>query len=377
MARPSEAWFWEARGCWATTVGGKRHTAPRSIGPKDKKQAQAWCQSIIDGAVPVTIGDLQVHQLAERYIAWDVKRIAAGQRSETAHDISAGKLTKVLATVVDGVQVGEMPVALVNSRHLKQMLLEWQSEGLSANYVRDLGSVFKAMLNWAVNEGLVAASPFTKCPLPRVPKAAARFATRKEAAQWLRFLRSQGKHDFAFLQRCLIHTGARPSELTGGTRDEVSWNAWKDKAGHPGAIIVRAEWKSARKTSEPRRVYLPASLCRGLRRRLESPTDRAGHIFTTTRGSAWTATNLSTTMRRLRKAAIAAGLPFQDDGPDCLVCYRWRHTAASSLIMRGIPIAVVGKLLGTSAAMIASTYGHVLDTALADAASQLSTRKPR
>jgi hypothetical protein len=39
--------------------------------------------------------------------------------------------------------------------------------------------------------------------------------------------------------------------------------------------------------------------------------------------------------------------------------------------MRGVPIAVVGALLGTSAEMIAKTYGHILDESLSDAASQL------
>ena len=39
--------------------------------------------------------------------------------------------------------------------------------------------------------------------------------------------------------------------------------------------------------------------------------------------------------------------------------------------MRGVPIAVVAKLLGTSAKMIGEVYGHVLDGSLADAASQL------
>ena len=41
------------------------------------------------------------------------------------------------------------------------------------------------------------------------------------------------------------------------------------------------EWKSSMKTDEPRRVYLPASLCRSLRRRSSGSTDRSGHVFTT------------------------------------------------------------------------------------------------
>ena len=373
MARPSEAWFWEARNCWATTVNGKRHTAPRSIGPKDKKQAQVWYQSIVDGAAPVTVGNLRVADLCELYLAWDVKRVNAKQRCELAHDNASRKLTRVCATEVDGVKVGLIPVTSIKKRHLERMLLEWQSEGLSTNYTRDLGSVFKACFNWGLGEGLIAVYPFVKTPLPRATKAASRYATRQEAAQWLRFLRSQGKRDYGFLQRALIHTGARPSELTRATRDDISWNSWSERSGHKGAIITRTDWKNSRKSDEPRRVYIPASLCRGLKRRMEGPTDRSGHVFTTSRGIAWTAINLSTLTRRMRKLGIEQGLPFKDtaDGADCLTCYRWRHTAASSLLMRGVPIAVVGALLGTSAEMIAKTYGHILDESLANAASQL------
>lgn len=377
MSRPSKPWFWEARKCWATNLNGRRYTAPRTV--VSEHEAWVWHKSVVDGAAPVTVGSMQVHQLAERYLAWDVKRIGAGQRSEPAHNTSACKLTRVCATEIDGVKIGEMPVALIRSGHLKKAILEWQGEKkangkrLSTNYVHDLGTVFRAMLNWAVHEGWVAVYPFTKTPLPRAPKAASRFATRLEAAMWLRFLWRSGRKDFAFLQRCLIHSGARPSELTQATWDEVNWSGWTDKAGHAGAIIARTDWKNAKKNGETRRVYLPASLCRSLRRRLEGPTDRSNHVFTTIRGSAWTGTNMSTTVRRLRKVAIAQGLPFQDtdDGADCLTNYRWRHTAASSLLMRGVPPAIVGKLLGTSAEMIVSTYGHVIDGALADAASLL------
>jgi integrase len=72
------------------------------------------------------------------------------------------------------------------------------------------------------------------------------------------------------------------------------------------------------------------------------------------------------------KQAIDAGVPLlKDEGPDRLICYRWRHTAASKLLMDGVPIAVVADLLGTSAQMIAKVYGRILDEPLANAASLL------
>ncbi len=380
MARPGKPWYWQARKCWAVNVNGQRHTAPRSIGPKDQLGALTWHKSILEGSIPVTVGNLRVADLCELYLAWDEKRVSANQRNSQSHDLTVIKLTRVCATTIAGVKVGKMPAVSIKGQHLKSMLLEWQGEKkkdgkrLSVNYCRDLASTFKAVFNWAVGQDppLVPSYPFAKTRLPKAPRPASRFATRKEAAQWLRFLWRKGLRDFAFLQRCLIHCGARPSELTRATWDEINWNGWKDKAGHAGAIITRTDWKSARKTGQDRRVYLPASLCRSLRRRMEAAPDPDSTIFQSPRHQPWTASNLATTTQRFLKQAIDAGVPLlKDKGPDRLINYRWRHTAASNLLVRGVPIAVVGKLLGTSAKMISEVYGHILDEPLADAASQL------
>jgi integrase len=240
-------------------VNGKRYTAPKAV--TSEHEAWAWHKSIVEGSMSVTGGDLRVAELCELYLAWDEKRVSADQRDARSHDLTVIKLTRVCKTVVGGVKVGKLPATSIKGQHLKSMLLEWQGakkngKRLSVNYCRDLASTFKAVFNWAVGQDqpLVPSYPFTKTPLPKAPKPASRFATRKEAAPWLRFLWRKGLRDFAFLQRCLIHSGARPSELTRATWDEVDWNGWKNKAGHSGAIVTRTEWKSARKTGEDRRV---------------------------------------------------------------------------------------------------------------------------
>ena len=209
MARPSKPWYWEARNCWATNLNGKRYTAPRNV--VTQHDAWAWHRGLMESSAPVIVGAMQVHELAEKYLSWDQRRVRVGQRNEAAHHTSAGKLTRVCATVISGVQVGEMLVTQITSRVLKQAIMEWQSEGLSANYVKDLGAILKSVFRWAEHEELIVTYPFTKTPLPRVPRTAARYATRLEAAQWLRFLWRRGLREFAFLQRCLVHTGARPA----------------------------------------------------------------------------------------------------------------------------------------------------------------------
>jgi integrase len=70
--------------------------------------------------------------------------------------------------------------------------------------------------------------------------------------------------------------------------------------------------------------------------------------------------------RRLAAVAI------RDEGDDRLTNYRWRHTAASTLLMMGVDTLTVAELLGTSPEMIFRHYGHILDDHLATAASKLA-----
>ncbi len=123
MARPSSVWYWDARKCWATTVNGKRYTAPKSIGPKDHLGALTWHKSIVEGSMPLTVGNLRVADLCELYLAWDEKRVSAGQRDAQSHGLTIIKLTRACATVLDGRKVGSMPATSIERHHLEAMLL--------------------------------------------------------------------------------------------------------------------------------------------------------------------------------------------------------------------------------------------------------------
>jgi integrase len=69
-----------------------------------------------------------------------------------------------------------------------------------------------------------------------------------------------------------------------------------------------------------------------------------------------------------------ARVSVRDEGHDRLVNYRWRHTAASTLLMLGVDIPTVAELLGTSPDMLYRHYGHLLDAHLRSAAEKLTGR---
>ena len=206
------------------------------------------------------------------------------------------------------------------------------------------------------------------------------------------------------LERCLIRTGARPKELCGLEWGDIRWAGWRTSAG---LVAAKAEipadrWKAGAATGEYRTIYFTPVLTRALHREHRRCGGRR-HVFVHGRGQGgrgegepWRdGSVLSKVVLRVRRELIArqaewnatlksggtvrpwearmAAVAVQDDGPDKLSHYRWRHTAASTLLMAGVDVPTVAELLGTSPDMIYRSYGHILDGHLAAAAEHTVT----
>lgn len=372
MARPGKPWWWNERKCWAATIDGERKTAPRSIGRKEEGRAWAWYEAVRAGGASAADSGT-VKSIFESYLQWDRRRVASGDRNAKAHATCCIKVQRLCDAPAGVGRFADLDAALVRHDLMDRFQARWKAEGLSPGYRRELAVLTKTIFAWAARpvdgrDRLIPESPFAGVKPPPAPPPAERYATRGEAARWLRWLWRSGRRDFALLQRCLIHTGARPSEIARATWGEVRWG----EGGHGMAVIVRKEWKSARKTGKLRRVYVPERIHRMLRRR-SGAVD--AHLFVTPRGLPWTSNNLGTTTSRLRDEAVEAGVDLPKEGPDRLTCYRWRHTAASTLLMAGVPVSTVAELLGTSVQMIERTYKHLLSGHLAEAAAVLARRR--
>ncbi len=392
MPRPSHPWWWADRGCWAANVGGKRHCAPREIGEKDWLAARDWHARLLRDLSPGTVrraGSLTVQDLCEDYLRWDLARVEAGERSRQGFRPARTVLGKFADAVHKGKRIGSKPAVQFTAGDLQAVLAQWKADGRSPGYCVSLVSTVRGVFNWAARpiperdpERLIESNPIAGFRGPTAPAAKPRYAQRAEAAAWLRWLRGRGvNRSFLHIQRALIHCGARPSELVRARWKHVDWDGWTTpRGGHPGAMITLDDWKNSRKSGKARRIFLPPPIRRVLLIAARGqPDDPERPLFVSESGEAWSnADAVGGRVRRQRDAANAAAgaagrpAPFKQVGPDKLINYRWRHTAASTLIMNGFDITTVAELLGTSPDHVRKTYAHLLTKHLAGAASGLS-----
>jgi integrase len=378
MPRKPKPWYWSSRKRWATTIGGVRIVAPASVDTEHK--AWAWHDDVTKGSVvPSPTGEPTVLEVVEEYIHWSAGRVAAGARRGWATAAERSCLQTVCNTKIAGDPFGDMRIATLNAGHFDALVAAWRSHPYSPGYVAAMTRRIKTVMAWAARpladrKPLIPASPFAACKAPPVPATAEKFGARELAARWLRWLRKSGFGEDAAFQRCLIHTGARPSELAWATWSDVNWDGAVDSSGHRMAVLTRAEWKNSAKSGRRRRIYLPARLVRMLRRRAEGrgPGDL---IFPRPTGGRHERSDLAARICWLKRKAAEAGVVLEYAPGKTVSNYLWRHTAASTLLMRSVDVATVAELLGTSAQLIQRTYGHLLDDHLAAASSRLSGRR--
>ncbi|WP_165068330.1 tyrosine-type recombinase/integrase [Paludisphaera rhizosphaerae] len=387
MARPGGPWWWRERSRWAATVQGRRHAAPKDIGERDRSEAWSWYGALVKEAARPT-PTTTVADLCNLYLEACRARVARDDLNGDTMDLNARVLTTACGFVVNGRKFGSTPVREVKLSHLESITVQWAArpgigkhKTISPAYLRTATGIVRTAFRWGVHPGgglepLLPADPFARYKTPRGKPADVRICERKDAARWLRWLRSQPQTEtlknFALLQRCLIATGARPSEFYRATWGEIRWEAGRTSSGATYGLLIRADWKNARKSGKPRRIILLPSILRPLRRLYARLKPEAGElIYRSSWGRAWNATLLAHQTKRHRLAAKAAGVELPaDEGR--IRGYLWRHLAASNLVMSGVDLVTAGDLLGTSPAMIARTYAHLKDDHIVAAAEVLT-----
>jgi integrase len=301
----------------------------------------------------------------------------------------------------------ELPASALTEDDLERFLAAKQKLGRKPAYLADIHATVQAAFNSAASKQpgrdpvilLPNGNPVKDCKAPRVPVSPERFASRQTIASFLKGWRgvmgtakrpseqsTQVRYMrlTALLLRVLIRTGCRPGEACKAQWADVRWDAGRTSAGHTFAKIVlpASRWKAGTKTGKPRTVRLPPALSRALRREFNRPDRHAEHIFVHRSPNGvivpWTSGALGERIRMVRRKAIKMGFKLlSDEGPERLVAYLFRHTAASVALMHGIGEVTTAELLGTSSVMLKKHYGHLLEGHLDAAAETMAgARRP-
>lgn len=192
---------------------------------------------------------------------------------------------------------------------------------VSFSRIKNMQSALSSFFSWLYRRKYISTNPIAQLESIKVPKKVKHPFTAEEL-EMLR-LHCEQIRDLAILET-LYSTAVRVSELTGLNRDDISF-ADKD-------VIVTGKGNKQRET------YMNASMSVYLRLYLESRTDDNPALFV----------SLKSPHKRLGKNSIEAILKRigQAAGVKNVHPHRFRRTAATNLLERGMPIEQVSKLLG-------------------------------
>lgn len=201
--------------------------------------------------------------------------------------------------------------------------------------------------------------------MPRPPRCPARraipgvrFLSEEEEARLLALLRHWGKDDVADVVAVLLDTGLRHSELWALTPADVSLplnRLMVRRARHVGGQVVQRT-----KNGAARMIPMTARVRQIIERRMGESLD---YLFPY--DNAW-----------LRAAWDRAREHLGLSGDPNFVPYICRHTCASRLVQRGVPLPVVKEWLGHKTLSVTLRYAHLAPSMFDDALKALERASP-
>lgn len=307
---------------------------------------------------------VSIEQLAEEYLIDRVERRKLKESTVSQYrDIIYGRIIPELGKkFVQDLTARDINAFYRKLRNAPAKTKRSKTGNLSGTTQRQYHTQLHAMLSYAVKTGYIAVNPADQVDPPQKDTGETKWYELDQAGQFLRVLDTLEDTQWRLYFYMAIYTGMRPGELVA-----LNWSDIKDNILYVKASAVSIKGQGTKRQVSPktekgwRKIVLPRSILELLmlhRReqlayRLPFGTNWAepDAVFTTDDGRR---TNISTPTHVFQKIIRRNNLP-------PLTLYGLRHTAASTMISKGVSVRDVADRLGhaqTSTTM--NIYAHAL-----------------
>jgi integrase len=232
-------------------------------------------------------------------------------------------------------------LAAITPMELEGMKTRLLSKGLAPASVRlimgDIRRVYNKLIEWDLYSGL---NPMAKVKLPKVDNARDRFLTADEAHTLLAAVKKRSLlwHDISLIS---LHTGMRLSEILALRSQDVDL---KNK-------VIHLDGKTG-KRSIPMNDVIFETLSDAVEKRQDSAL-----LFPSQKGTQLA--SYSATSSFARAVADAKLNPPNVDRRHKVVFHTLRHTYCSWLAMEGVPLYVIGEMVGHKSPDMTKRYSHL------------------
>lgn len=277
-------------------------------------------------------------------------------------------------------RLGHVRLSKLTAPDVNRRMAEMKEEGLAISTIRRTRSILVQALDEAVRWGVVPRNVARDTKGPRSPKSAPADAGRSLTEEQARaLLKAAKEHRLGLVYVLMLSLGLRKGEALGLQWRDVRMPKAGESTGtltirhamrHEGSEVVLGDVKtprSRRKVRFPRQIAddfrAHKAAQAGERRKVGEAWTESDLVFTTEVG---TSIAPNVTRDDFAKLCKAAGLGHWTP-------HELRHSAASLMLARGVPLEVVSEVLGHASIRItADVYAHLQDRQLESAAETMA-----
>ena len=256
-------------------------------------------------------------------------------------------------------QIQEKKVKDISTRDVNGIILDWRVNGLANKTINNVLIFLKSVFNYGVNNALISINPCAKIKKLPLESKEMNFLNEDEVKLFLDKAKAMTPQYYALFYTA-IFTGMRRGELLA-----VEWNDidFIKKTIAVNKQLYRRRVTSTKTNKSTRTISISDGLIEVLRQHKKDSAILSKIVFCTTKGEYLHAWSMAENHFKPVLKAVAKDLNEKDicNNLEKIRFHDLRHTYASLLLSKNVPIKYVQNQLGHSSCKVTlDTYAHVM-----------------